>query len=465
MTTRQEDTVRVNIETMLEQLTPPAARLDGYSIYRVPANVDKKHYEPRLVSVGPYHRNKDHLRAMEDRKRLYLLRFLDVDESGHRRGLLLQDCIDRVRKLEPRARACYFESPVAGDGGEDGDDHDIFVEMLLLDGCFVLQLFIQWFCGGTDPIFNVGWNLPLLHTDLLMLENQIPYFVLLALYDAYTHDDDLHRPARPKPSLTSIITAYFSQKEGRHPAATETVQQEDAIDHLLHLYHSTFVKPPDHLPAKHHHRQRCCCHGGGGGTPAPAAKPPRTIRCAKELTLHGVRFVRKTGTSNILDVKFHDGVFEIPRVAVDDSTCTRYMNLVAFEQCRGGDATAAAEKHLTSYVVLMDYLINTAEDVVILERADVMENKLSNEEAAAVFFNQLRICSYIDYDDHYLAPVYRDVDAFCRRKWPKYKAKFRRDYLNSPWAIVGFCFATTFAVVTFFNTIVNILKTFFHVLH
>uniref|UniRef100_J3KZA6 Uncharacterized protein n=1 Tax=Oryza brachyantha TaxID=4533 RepID=J3KZA6_ORYBR len=342
---KQEDTVCVNIGRILEQLSRPA-RLDGYSIYRVPANVrsstdNKKHYEPRLVSVGPYHRNKEHLRAMEDRKRLYLLRFLDDGgrpQRGRRDGLL-QDCAARLRELQARARACYFESP---DG--DGDE---FVEMLLLDGCFVLQLFIQWFSGGTDPVFAVAWNLPLLHTDLLMLENQIPYFVLLALYDAYSlHDPDSPPPARPKPSLTSIITAYFSEK------------------------------------------------GRGGG-----------------------------------------------------------------------DAAAAAQRHLTSYVVLMDYLINTAEDVVILDRADVMENKLANEEAAAMFFNQLRVCSYINYDDHYLAPVYRDVDAFCRRKWPKYKAKFRRDYLNSPWAIVGLCFATTFAVITLFNTIVTILRTFFHVLH
>ncbi|KAF0901795.1 hypothetical protein E2562_006256 [Oryza meyeriana var. granulata] len=437
----EEDAVCVNIERMLEQLSR-TARLDGYSIYRVPANirsgVDKNHYEPRLVSVGPYHRNKEHLRAMEDRKRLYLLRFLD---NSCRHGLL-QDCIGRVRELEARARACYFESPV---GDKDDDE---FVEMLLLDGCFVLQFFIQWFDGRTDHIFSVGWNLPLLHTDLLMIENQIPYFVLLALYDAHSIDHDRPPSARPKPSLTSIITAYFSQKEGRQPAATVSLQQEDAIDHLLHLYHCTFVKPPDHLPERH-------CHGGG--------EPPRTIRSAKELTLHGVKFVRKTGTSNILDVTFGDGVFEIPRVAIEDSTCTRYMNLIAFEQCRGN--AAAAEKHLTNYVVLMDYLINTAEDVLILDRADVMENKLANEEEAAKFFNQLRVCSYIDYDDHYLAPVYHEVDAFCRRKWPKYKAKFRRDYLNSPWAIFGFCLATTFAIITLFNTIVTILKTFFHVLH
>uniref|UniRef100_I1NML4 Uncharacterized protein n=1 Tax=Oryza glaberrima TaxID=4538 RepID=I1NML4_ORYGL len=452
-TTTKTDTVRVNIEKMLEQLSRPA-RLDGYSIYRVPASVrdsvDNKHYEPRLVSIGPYHRNKGHLRAMEDRKRLYLLRFLqdqhDDDDGSGRRDGLLQDCVGRVRKLEARARACYFESPVV----DDGDDHkssSSFVEMLLLDGCFVLQLFIQWFCGTTDPVFDVGWNLPLLHTDLLMLENQIPYFVLLALYDAYSHDPNRPPSARPKPSLTTIITSYFSEKEGRQPVTTTAT--EDAIDHLLHLYHSTFVMPPpDHLPAP----VQADCGG----------KLPRTIRCAKELTLHGVKFVRKPETTNVLDVTFcrDTGVFQIPRVAIEDSTCTRYMNLVAFEQCRG--EAAVAEKHLTSYVVLMDYLINTAEDVVILDRADVMENKLANEEEAAKFFNQLRLSSYINYDDHYLAPVYRDVDAFCRRKWPKYKAKFRRDYLNSPWAIFGFCLATTFAVITLFNTIVTILQTFFH---
>ncbi|BAB62611.1 hypothetical protein [Oryza sativa Japonica Group] len=450
-TTTKTDTVRVNIEKMLEQLSRPA-RLDGYSIYRVPASVrdsvDNKHYEPRLVSIGPYHRSKHHLRAMEDRKRLYLLRFLhdqhDDDDGSGRRDGLLQDCVGRVRKLEARARACYFESPATGDGE---DDDDMFVEMLLLDGCFVVQLFIQWFCGATDPVFDVGWNLPLLHTDLLMLENQIPYFVLLALYDAYSHDPNRPPSARPKPSLTTIITSYFSEKEGRQPATTTAT--EDAIDHLLHLYHSTFVMPPpDHLPAP----VQADCGG----------KLPRTIRCAKELTMHGVKFVRKPETTNVLDVTFcrDTGVFQIPRVAIEDSTCIRYMNLVAFEQCRG--EAAVAEKHLTSYVVLMDYLINTAEDVVILDRADVMENKLANEEEAAKFFNQLRLSSYINYDDHYLAPVYRDVDAFCRRKWPKYKAKFRRDYLNSPWAIFGFCLATTFAVITLFNTIVTILQTFFH---
>uniref|UniRef100_A0A0D9V0A0 Uncharacterized protein n=1 Tax=Leersia perrieri TaxID=77586 RepID=A0A0D9V0A0_9ORYZ len=442
------DTVVVNIERMLAaphlRRRPPAAaaRLDdgGYSIFRVPANVDKKHYEPRLVSVGPYHRHKDHLRAMEHRKRLYLLRFLDAAaRHRHGHGLLLRDCVDTARALAPRARACYFESPAfAGDGDDE------FVEMLLLDGCFVVQFFVQWFYGETDPVFRVGWNLPLLHTDLLMLENQIPYFVLLELYEV------AYSPATTTP--TTVLR-----------------QEEDAtIDHLLHLYHSTFVKPPDHLPPC---RRQQCCHAGigkAGPPPPPPPPPPRTIRCAKELTLHGVKFSRKADTRNILDVTFDysHGILEIPRVAVDDTTCTRYMNLVAFEQCcgRGGDGNNNS-KHLTSYVVLMDYLINTAEDVVILDRAEVVENKLANEEEAARFFNQLRVCSYIDYDDHYLAPVYRDVDAFCRRKWPRYKAKFRRDYLNSPWAIFGFCLATTFAVITLFNTIVTILKTFFHVLY
>uniref|UniRef100_A0ACD5X2X9 Uncharacterized protein n=1 Tax=Avena sativa TaxID=4498 RepID=A0ACD5X2X9_AVESA len=428
-----QDTVVLNMERILNKVTKPV-ELKHYSIYRVPKNVrdsiEKKHYEPRLVSIGPYHRKKEHLRAMEERKHLYLQNFLDDSPSG-----ALQECVDAIRSMEAKARACYFESPLLSS--------EEFVEMLLLDGCFILQFFIQWFCGKADPVFTVAWNLPLLHTDLLMLENQIPYFVLQRLYGIYTRDPDRPVTARPKQSLIRTIAEYFYSVE--RPAVTNRVQLEEdnTIDHLLHLYYCHFISPPDYTY-----------------TAATAAepKPPRTVRCAKELTLHGVKFLKKKKTSNILDVSFSkDGVFEIPHVAIEESTCSTYMNLVAFEMSRDD-----VPSHFTSFAVLLDYLVNTADDVLILHKAGIIENKLSNDEEAADFFNQLRRCSYIDYKTHYLAHLYLGVDEFCHRDWPRYKASLRRDYLSTPWAVVAFSFALLFAGFTIFSTVLSILQTFFN---
>lgn len=443
-----KDTVRLNIERMLNKLPKPL-ELKHYSIYRVPQNVrhsvEKQHYEPRLVSIGPYHRNKEHLRAMEERKHLYLEKFLNDSEPG-----TLQECIDTIRAMEPMARACYFESPMMS--------RDEFVEMLLLDGCFILQFFIQWFCGDADPVFSVAWNHPLLHTDLLMLENQIPYFVLRQLYAIYTRDPQRPTTARPKKSLMRTVADYFASKE-RRKATNRVELQEDSIDHLLHLYYCHFITPPDTSAAAAALRARGIGRLGLGDGAATKPPPPRTLRCAKELTLHGVSFLRKENTGNILDVTFRDdGTFEIPPFAVQESTCSTYMNLVAFEMSRYD-----VENHFTSYVVLMDYLINTADDVLILDRAKIIENNLSNDGEVADFFNQLRRCAYIDYDTHYLAPVYMEVDEFCERKWPSYMATLRRDYLGSPWAKVAFFFAILFAVFTIFSTVLSILQTFFNI--
>jgi Plant protein of unknown function len=55
-------------------------------------------------------------------------------------------------------------------------DSDGFIEMMLLDGCLVLEYFLKWYEGRPNSIFEVGWNFACILSDLLLLENQIPFF-------------------------------------------------------------------------------------------------------------------------------------------------------------------------------------------------------------------------------------------------------------------------------------------------
>ncbi|CAN6231084.1 unnamed protein product, partial [Urochloa humidicola] len=98
-----------------------------------PAHVrdaNKKLYEPRLVSIGPYYRGRAALLAMEQHKWRYLHELL---AQYHPRASL-SGCVRAVREVEHRARSCYSErTDIFAAAGDE------FVEMLLLDGCFVRQ--------------------------------------------------------------------------------------------------------------------------------------------------------------------------------------------------------------------------------------------------------------------------------------------------------------------------------------
>ncbi|KFK34277.1 hypothetical protein AALP_AA5G124000 [Arabis alpina] len=90
--------------------------------------------------------------------------------------------IDAMNKLEEKARACY-EGTISLSSYE-------FTKMLVLDGCFVLELFRgadKGFSvlgyGRNDPVFATRGLMHLIQRDMVMLENQLPLFVLNRLLE------------------------------------------------------------------------------------------------------------------------------------------------------------------------------------------------------------------------------------------------------------------------------------------
>lgn len=64
---------------------------------------NEEKYFPQIVSIGPFHRGKEKLKAMEERKWQYLntlfLRGVNVETS-------LRKCVEVLKVLEDRARKC-----------------------------------------------------------------------------------------------------------------------------------------------------------------------------------------------------------------------------------------------------------------------------------------------------------------------------------------------------------------------
>ncbi|KAI6668395.1 hypothetical protein NL676_016129 [Syzygium grande] len=143
--------------------------------------------------------------------------------------------------------------------------------MMVLDGCFIIELFCKYFgklAGHTDPrhdpLLTEPWVLPFLMRDLAKLENQIPWFVLNALFDLTVGSwNESH------PSLSNLALSFFNRTFQRPDAEAEAVSMKFSDwegEHLLNFLRLTInpdspetkQRPNEHLdliqPATKLHR-------------------------------------------------------------------------------------------------------------------------------------------------------------------------------------------------------------------
>ncbi|CAN6231082.1 unnamed protein product [Urochloa humidicola] len=512
----QADSLEIVVEQRLRQYGGGSS--STMTIFRVPAHVrdaNKELYEPRLVSIGPYYRGQPALRAMEQHKWRYLHELL-----AHYPSASLSGCVRAVREVAHRARRCYSErTDIFGAGDE-------FAEMLLLDGCFVLQFFTKWYGREPDKLCDVGWGLPLLLSDLLLLENQVPLFVLEALFHAVN-------PVATMLGLLMLVVPHFKLDgsafceqvlAGALPAQTEL-----EIHHLLHLLYKAYVpraedlvSPPLPQSCEAPHlrllqswwlgfkaavSERFACFVRAQGwrrlsssmaplrkvsakvamavtiigvrtqTEPPPAEPDRSTAPPPPLVVPsvtllreaGVRFEKAASPRHMFDVTFDAsrGVLSMPRLKVDYATKAQLVNLIAFEQTACSSVSPRGEaKLLSSYAALLGSLVKTGGDVEHLQRRGVAENLLgTHDDAAAGFFQQLGDCSSLDYGDHHFAGVFADLSRYYHSSWRRHRAKFLRDHCSSPWAVLALVVAGCafcFALFKFSTTIYGLAHPYCH---
>ncbi|CAI9106627.1 OLC1v1005830C1 [Oldenlandia corymbosa var. corymbosa] len=153
------------------------------SIHKLPARItdlNKNAYQPRVVSFGPYHHGKPNLLAMETHKTRALICFLK------RANIDFNSCVDKFTYTGSSLKDAYD----ALDEKFQGDGADHFMDMMIRDGCFMLEMLLHY-CEEkrpsvyteSDPIFGINgkYLVPYIKRDMLMLENQLPMSLLHAL--------------------------------------------------------------------------------------------------------------------------------------------------------------------------------------------------------------------------------------------------------------------------------------------
>ncbi|KAJ7960492.1 hypothetical protein O6P43_020926 [Quillaja saponaria] len=336
----------------------------------------------------------------------------------------LKSWVAYIKELEPRVRACYANIIEL--------THDQLVKVILVDAAFILELFWRCHFGANcrtdeDSVLLKPWLSTTLRMDLLLLENQLPFFVLKKIFKrAFVSQQN-----RDFPSLLKFTFCYFADynREGLDHTANCGME----IKHFTDLLRKFHLPPMDKLSDRTDSDKVIHLH------------------TAIELVGAGLKFKVASSKKYLLDLKFSNKVLEIPQLVVDDHTDTLFRNILAFEQFHCPD-----KSYILDYIGTMDFLINTAQDVEILVQKGIMVNWLGDHDAAANLFNNLlENIIYANLNVHYLQ-LYEDLNAFYNNPFNKGIATLKRDYCNTPWKKVATVAAIFLLLLTVVQTIFSV---------
>ncbi|KAM1296338.1 hypothetical protein ACFX2I_023194 [Malus domestica] len=437
------ESVCIDTDGIVEELTNTiGAKLLNHSplpasccIFRVPHQIRRKKiqaYEPDIVSIGPFHRGRggDQFQLMEKVKRWYLQCLL-ADAN-----ITLKNLITGVVDFNKRARDCYAE-PLDHFNKKD------FVEMMVIDGCFLIELFRKALSVNrqdeNDPVFNVTCMLPYLYHDLLLLENQLPWFVLERLYNLTAVKNTTSEGNAS--SLTDLVLNFFRQSVADDDIfifkPSPNVPPEPL--HILDLIRTVIVVPFEDLGSKRKEE-------GEDQQQSKERELPQGVPNVTTLSEAGIKFQRSFKTPDgIMNIKFENGVFTIPPLEIDERTGPLFRNLIAFEQC------CHSRLHkITSYAVLMDNLIDSSKDIDLLCEMGILVNWLSPEDAARLFNELYNDTAVIGF---YYEGLCNEVNKYYKTDWNKWMEKLRREHFGTPWAIISLVAAFILLVLTMLQTV------------
>ncbi|KDP26229.1 hypothetical protein JCGZ_22475 [Jatropha curcas] len=397
----------------------------------------ERYFNPRGVAIGPilHGRNNKYAPAEKLKQRL-------AAEFIRDSGKKMDDLYEKIKVNVESLKNCY-DKEIIKEYNNDDDDKKI-AWILFVDGCAVLQ-FINSLVEGNLKKLRIKNDLAAFATqDLLLLENQIPFDVLELLMSETKNGN----------KFWLSILRFIHKNMGLVSSNTDSVSDETLAReakeipkpiHLLDLLRTRLLclhRTNDRRIDMPNSTKNISCPGrffgltGTGNVKKDQDKEWNTFRNISELKSAGIRVKRSTISCFRTGIDFTSGflrgTLRLPPIRVDDSTGPILMNLVAYEMC----PDYANEFEITSYVCLLDSLIDHPEDVKELRKANILHNMLGSDEQVAKLFNEISI-DLVPNDEAYFR-VKNDMQFHYDKKWKTWIAEGLHDHFGSPWTFLAF---------------------------
>ncbi|KAJ0080263.1 hypothetical protein Patl1_22891 [Pistacia atlantica] len=394
-------------------------------------------YDPLVVSIGPYHFGNPRLELMQQHKLTMARQYVNGDLK------LLEELYQKVRRVAEAAKRCYTDqSSVAKFNNEE------FCQMMFLDACFLLQ-FIYCIVKEEREALKMKSNMrALVKRDLFLLENQIPFQLLNELSFESKFGDENSKQTM----LNKFVTQIRSLPPQSYKKNINDILGNLAFGGRKHVQNvnviaGKFESEPAHLLD--------LIRTNLFDKAVLTQPPPRgcsdwfSYRSVKELKAVGIHF-RPSKTNRFTDVAFQSGYLagflKLPQIYIDDSTKSMLLNMVAYESSPNGPDDFG----VSSYICLMDSLIDHAEDVMELRRKGILLNFLGSDQQVADLFNEIADNSVSH--PHAYAVVKDRIEKHYKSRLKIWLAEWLHTHFTSPWTVLAFIGAILALVLSVIQT-------------
>ncbi|XP_028802462.1 UPF0481 protein At3g47200-like [Neltuma alba] len=412
-----EDDVMVDMKTMIRDSGDGHVSPDcciSRVIYPI-RDIKPDAYTPKIVSIGPFHYGDERLQDMERHKQVFFKRFTQRSHTN------LDVMINFVKSSVPKVRASYS-------GNINLSDKEL-VKLILLDAAFIIEYIFTVLAGQKKVLKDAKLSQPslmgILFLDLVLFENQLPFFVLEELFNI-AFPLNLRDGRITFPKLACQLLSSTFGFEGPEHDLNNNVRAKHFTDLLRFLFFQgalprvePFFRTTDILSYS-----------------------------AKELQEFGVKF-KASKSKSLLDIKFSGHVLELPRIYMEDLvTEALFLNMTAFEQIH-----CPLTPYIASCVTLWSCLISTREDVDILVRNNIIRNFMADTEAVAAFSIMAKNCYQACFIVSEHVDIFRRLNKFCGNGL----RRTRRDYCRTALHTVA-SFSGITLILTILQTIFSILQ-------
>ncbi|CAA7033177.1 unnamed protein product [Microthlaspi erraticum] len=406
-------------------------------IYRVPNSMRQmspEAYTPQLILIGPLHHSlkSQALKARGNIRRTKFMGYLNMEEhkkiyvEKFSERLEGQKTIEGFRTMieedEDLIRASYSESTAWIESQE-------FVEMILHDSVFILELILRFFGTGAEKIGDHLMDSPCLEKtikrDLIMLENQLPYFILEKLFDPVV------KILNPNKTLRQLVINYVLNMD------KTKIGDDTKFRHFTDLVRCVRVESADEETFPDYGHEDF--------------QPMYIMHNAHKLDKGGVK-IKALEEEFPVRVKFDrkNGCLEIPPFKADDDVEIIIRNIMALEQCH-----YPFDAHVCSYIMFLDFLIDTEKDVELLVEKEIITNWLGHHEAVAKMVNKL--CLGVPEDGAYYSETAKQVIRHYNGKYNNSRAILKRVYCSDMWSGTATVAATLLLLMTLIQTVTSII--------
>lgn len=405
-------------------------------IYKVPASLLKaieEAYTPLLISIGPIHHSNKKLEEMQEQKQRYFHFFWE--RVARKSDLMNYKAF--LEQEEQNIRRCYQKK-------FSDISKEQFVDMVLVDAVFIMELFLReakrWE-HKDDYIVTQQCLSKSIQRDLLLLENQLPIFVLEKLYDTVVPSN-----VKKHNRFVNVAHEYFACCYPQQESSETKFEQKkwEKSLHFTDLIRCSYL--PKKLSSQHIYSQK-----------------DHVLRTATKLNEAGVSF-EKVHNRSLLDIRFEKkpllswflcfgclpcckwfkARFQFPQLKVDHRTECVLRNLIAFEQCHYPD-----EPYICNYVSLIDSLVHTKDDVELLVEKEAIVHELGSDDELATLVNSL--CKHVVTNSSCYFQLMDDLNEHYNSEWKKAMGTLRWVYFRDPWRSSSTIVGIAVLIFTIFN--------------